>query len=62
MQHHSYRLVKGLIARGQHRIISALVEGVKTRHGSCHDISEQPFKQALLAMFWGTGADQVDHF
>lgn len=53
MQRHTYRLVKGLIARGQQSILSALVDEVKTRHGSRHDISDQPFKQALLVMFWG---------
>lgn len=53
MQRHTYRLVEGLISRGQQGILPALVDEVKTRHGSRHDISDQPFKQALLVMFWG---------
>ncbi|WP_147161378.1 hypothetical protein [Novosphingobium sediminis] len=53
MQRHTYRLVKWLIARGHQGILAALVDEVETRHGSRNDISDQPFKQALLAMFWG---------
>lgn len=49
---HTYRLVKHLLVAGHQEILQALVEEVGTRHGSRHDIGEQPFKQALLAMFW----------
>jgi len=49
----TYRLVRWLIRCGHQEILSDLVDDeVGTRHGSRNDVSDQPFKLALLAMFW----------
>lgn len=52
MQRHTYRMVRRLIACGHSGILNNLVGQIGTRHGSRHDISKQPFKQALLVMSW----------
>lgn len=52
MERQTYRLVKRLVKSGHQSILTILVDEVGTRHGSRHDISNQPFKLALLIMFW----------
>ena len=52
MQRLTYRLIRWLLGRGHQGVLTELIGEVGTRHGSRHDISDQPFKQALLVMFW----------
>lgn len=48
----TYRLVEDLIAGGHAGILSDLMSEVSQRHAGKTDISDKPFKQALLVMFW----------
>ena len=52
MRRCTYRLVKWLILARHHDVLPDLVGEIGKRHGSRHDISDQPFKQALLVMSW----------
>lgn len=48
----TYRLVKSLVRKGQDEILNHLVEQIAQRHRGSVDISQKPYKQALLVMFW----------
>lgn len=48
----TYRLVKALVAAGHSGILADLVAAMETRHSGKTDISNKPFKQALLWMSW----------
>lgn len=49
---HTYRLVRSLIRAGHVGILHDLLNEVGQRHRGKTDISDKPFKQALLVMFW----------